>query len=706
MHTLVYIMDGIQSPIWEEAYLAAAMYHRMDGGVYIPVIHEAMREAIIKSIEFLGHDYRILEAGRCLNCLRLNHDDKIKEILYENESSKDRLTGIYNWLHNKWIHAGKLEEADNEPVVLAYKEEGLVQGLQFGILTGRSILYVDNKSELKSIISAKAADSAKSLLIAYDTTLTVDEVKELLDLNAERERKIPIGFLYPYGRFNRSFIVIKTYLYEKINPKYSYPVRFYYPLEKGQSVTDREEFSVFIGSGGFKVNLLKEPSEFIFATPHSNGVDMGLGEVVLCTRQNFFKKRKADLQQVLPCFCGDRCNRSGKEIIGVDDLKNIVLFLYTCWGVILKKGAFDVRVSLAYNIVQSPYNPVLITTYAMSLLERFAGPKAADLYYSGLAIGECIQNIGDTIILFGDPEYTCPHDSIGKFSTEKLRNGKLQKFFYPKQLDDPIKYQFQITKEFFDNLLFTECATSGMRLIGLPDTQERTYDLERAVQNLKQYALLYDNRIVQNEMNQENIISANRKLVAGICDFQENWFRFYRNMVYRLGGFVRFQVDRYFSMPQEERKGEINCPYCGSRIRTEVKTIHYFSTKRILYECYNCATILDGIHTFTYGAIECEKVWIQASNKVRISIRTKKIGDNIAGIGVIMEPFDKKSEIKMPGSFKQERINLEEQTAYSTDMVMELPKDVFNGSYYLNAIVMLNESIVFLRRVVYVNRKD
>src|SRR5690606_21914277 len=192
---------------------------------------------------------------------------------------------------------------------------------------------------------------------------------------------------------------------------------FSFPLERKNEVFSTEQSTFLIGPGS-SLNALGNKQatlhEFFFTTAHSNGVDLGLGSMVLCGRGGHEPQRR--FVESMPCFSGAQCSRKtpSNTIVGPSDLKTAIAFLYTCWGVLLHGATYHPETSLAHQFALSPHTGCLLTTYTMSLLDRAAGPYLAELYNAGLPLGEAVERLNqrhflryqdesDVVILFGDP---------------------------------------------------------------------------------------------------------------------------------------------------------------------------------------------------------------------------------------------------------------------------------------------------------------
>lgn len=332
---------------------------------------------------------------------------------------------IYNQLYNNQyfdlanhVDWNQMEvSTKNKPIIIAITEESIEQAMKFGILTGRYVLYVKD-FQMEHIF--KVTRHVKSYVVCCPESLSVDSLSEIYNAKNKSKNLNPIGFTYPFGKLNREFVVLKTYLYNMIHNENINEYNFFYPLEKVSKYVKENKSKFFLGNVDEEEmeKSLKGNSNFLFATPHSNGIDMSFGSNILCAREGFEETQRNDIKKAMPCFYGGMCSRKNgnNHLLRVSEIRSILVFLYTCWGVILENGIYDVRTSLAYQFAASPYNVALITTYSMSLLDRESGINLAKEYNRGKEIGEAIESFNqmhyelykdteNVIMLFGDPEY-------------------------------------------------------------------------------------------------------------------------------------------------------------------------------------------------------------------------------------------------------------------------------------------------------------
>src|SRR5205085_2863752 len=102
--------------------------------------------------------------------------------------------------------------------------------------------------------------------------------------------------------------------------------------------------------------------------------------------------------------------------------KSEVVFLCTCWGVVLRDSIYDVETSLGRAFADSAATAALVTTFSTTFLNRTAGLWAAERYSSGDTLGEVVNGVNerhgssyagseDTVVLFGDPCHSAPPGS-------------------------------------------------------------------------------------------------------------------------------------------------------------------------------------------------------------------------------------------------------------------------------------------------------
>ena len=585
-------------------YISCCLNKNINDSIYIPALSNATSENIKETLKFLGKGFQTttleesVKVGERLNCKLENN---LLDISLKENEIVDYLIKAYQSCYpdqliymDGWADDSIRDKLDGKPVILSITRHGLEQALKFGMLTGRPVIFVEDYSFDKNIF--RLLQAAKSITVCVSDELTVENIEEIFDKKNKVNNSVSIGFLYPYGNINREYVIVKSFVFSKCEMPSDLPFNFFYPLEKANYYIDtgRSRFIIGKGNGSQSAEALCKPAEFLFATPHSNGIDMSLGTGILCSKKGnrriSFRDKKSNA-----LFFEDICSRkrSGNELVGVSEIKSIIVFLYTCWGVVLKGGMYDEKISLAYQFAQSPYTSVLITTYSMSLLDRNSGTFIASLYCSGKEIGEAIADFNklhyrkykdtvNVIVLFGDPEFKNNNSIPLDLNLVSDRNELLKEFFQKSGINSELISNCEdsvrdlsvidINEKFFSNMNYINCVINGSKYLKIKRIEDSLKEFSAKYDDLWMFALLYRNRLFQKDEFAFEHCEMNKRYLYFLREYQEGWFKFYKSMVNSLGGYIRFQVDRYFSLSKEDVfDKKFKCPYCNATVRMEIK---------------------------------------------------------------------------------------------------------------------------------------
>jgi hypothetical protein len=614
-------------------------------------------------------------------------------------------------------------------VVLCGPDDGREIAWTYGLLSGR--LVVISEGGLADKRTFQALSSARSLYIAPPTIWKVGDLHALLAARRSAGCTVPMGFFYPFGRDEKEFFLLRSVLYNHPGRANRGPFTFIYPLE-----TTGEAFSVgqaefFVGRAAGAAELagvLQRPSEFFFATPHSNGVNMSLGSIVLCSRED----RSPDSPpsaKAPPCFYADVCNRETTDNLrlGVSQLRSTVVFLYTCWGVLLRNAAFDVEVALGHRLAASPHVAAFLTTYSMSLLDRASGVYVAEAYSQGAPLGfvtaefnrlhyEQFKDYDNVVVLFGDPELRLEKPAPLIISERVADHAPLRRFVEAVGLKlyahDKANLRHDrpavapIPDRYFAAVDYTRCVVNATRLLGLDALRPSLDRLSSDAETLWMHAMLFNSRLLQRDRQtfQEPVMTKKRDSL--VRRFHRSWLEFYLAMVNHLGGFVRLQIDRYFAH-ERLNEGEFDspCPYCGETpARATVRMVGSERVGRRLIECFNCSTILDGFVGFQDGEIVTTNHWrlgVDAEIRLRASAKGYEPGPFLAA--AILEPFRKPSDGTSPLVVVEGRWPCDPEALDILLPPMTVLDNWISGCYALNALIVFDTSVLLLRRAVYLH---
>ncbi|MUG45293.1 hypothetical protein [Paenibacillus woosongensis] len=720
------ILETYDHSMLPSAYLIAGYYRKCNRELLIvPSPNKKTTKKIMKALNYLDASYNLCEINEFIEGL-LN-DSKENELCEQitrlsTYSGTEALREAYNSLGyciNSVLAVSSNELTDLQ-VIVCVTDQSYDQSLLYGILSGRTVVFAEY--EELTVEFFEKTSSAKSYVFCVPEQFSVTNMNKIFTSKENARNNTPLGFFYPFDSETREFFVLKTYIYINLEIPLDFPYHFFYPLEKESHTFEFDQFKVVLGKGSSASpkSLINEKATFFFATPHSNGVDMSIGDAVLCAQRDFSNDNEA-INKLMPCFFSTTCSRKTEEneLISALDLRSALVFLYTCWGVLLKQSVYDERSSLAFQFAQSPYSAVLLTTYSMSLLDRTAGPIIAEKYSKGETIGSAVEYFNtnhfklyndsrNIIVIFGDPEFKNSGKRPLQFQKAFEQYKDFNSFFKyfitnssevnTRTQTEYVEWNPSLTK----GIEYSRMIINGSRLLGKPYFSDQLQVLSDKTESLWITILLYFNRLKQNDHFQMEWPDFYKKLRRHYREFQKAWFQFYQTMVFNLGGYTRFQVDRYFSLSERDKESNCQwCPYCGAPVRVEIKTVEAIGIRRRLIECLNCATIFDGLDDFLTGQIDCETYWkVGDHQNIVIHIQSSQVMPCYYLAGVIMEPFDKRNPMKMPASFIEGTLHKGDSHHIALPS-LELPHDMVQGCYHMNALIIMNDKILTLRKAIY-----
>ena len=162
-----------------------------------------------------------------------------------------------------------------------------------------------------------------------------------------------------------------------------------------------------------RARLLTQRTELIYLLGHSNGLDEGIGDIVLCRKDSC--PAEPDDLAVLPCFHGGPCPRTAPGgvhrmcpgEIGAQRVINL-----TCWGIPIAGKPFAPRFSVGEGLLLSAGVEALITTIRVT---DFYDSELLLMYYlcnAGFPFGAVANKVNQyrmktnrlaEILCFGDP---------------------------------------------------------------------------------------------------------------------------------------------------------------------------------------------------------------------------------------------------------------------------------------------------------------
>jgi len=587
----------------------------------------------------------------------------------------------------------------------------------FALLTGRMVVESDNTSAETFATLA----GASSVFLAAPPTLDTRALQALLEARRLYAPAVTLGVFYPFGSFERELFVLKAALVARHGVPAGLGHTFLYPLERHSGRFAAAGIDFVLGSEKTEQidRILRRPAAFLYATPHSNGVNMSLGGTVLCAREDRDTTARPTARTP-PCFHADLCARqqAGTNRLGASQVCSAVAFLYTCWGVLLRDGNYEVGASLGARVAASPFTAALVTTYTTSLLDRAAGLYVARMLAEGHTLGRAIADLNhrhyerygdvrDVAVLFGDPETTLPtsdaadqevlgHDpSFTRLATEtglRLYGDRAEE-----KLPGPPR--MVVTPRLFASLEHSRCVASATRRLSRTELAPAADRLSESVDRVWLAGLALNGRV--GRRSAAAIPTAlEHEYERHLDSLHRAWIGFYTAMVTTLGGYVRLQTDRY-QLDRSAAEASRTCPYCGGLVRlarTELPT-GGISVRRV-EDCTACGTIFDGLDPLRQGILQTPARWT-AGEAVPISIRARSTGERgPVAAAALLEPFLKPTASPLACA-----------SAHwaggdtTRELILPLPpltpsRNLTPGVYYLNGIVMQNTGVALLRRAV------
>jgi hypothetical protein len=516
-----------------------------------------------------------------------------------------------------------------------------------------------------------------------------------------------------------------------------------YPLEPRSGACKVGEDEVVFGLGkstASSMATLTSEADFLFATPHSNGINMGLGSVVLCALED---RPTGDgvPDRVLPCFSGAPCERQRPHnvLVAPSSLRSTVAFLYTCFGVLFSDGTYDVTTSLATSFVSSPYTAALMTTPALSLLDRAGGPFVSDMLRAGTPLGvasatfnarhsERYHDTEDVSVVFGDPEFRLP--SAGPPLSPRLKEDpKFAQFASETGLrwysvaSSPCEEQIgsartaeaatattattptAIAEAAYSALEYARCVVAGTRQLRRPELEEPVGQLADKVDALWPLLMAIDARLTRSDaatLPARLVLQRERQTAR----LQAAWLDYFVALVSTLGGYLRLQTDQYHLASLGSER-DVECPYCGApAAKSAVVRAGARTADRVLLECVSCATVLDAIAPVTHGEILGEGT-VRAGKLLRLSLQIDRqtvdsvTAEPLAAIAVL-EPFNKPAGSAPPQARELGSVEPAETSVAVAMAPIAVPGDLAPGVYFVDALVLVGVAPAVLRRSIVV----
>jgi hypothetical protein len=711
----------------QAGYLIAAWNNRAQASTrWLPAASGALAQALSRTLAALGAEHELVSC----DAARARADDGLARFLAQ-AAGKETLADAYHALYagrhlalDDPETASAADDGERLPYVLGIGPEGIAEAFKFGLLSGRRVATLGAWPSAARELAALA--NASSIYVAPGPGLHADAIGDFHAALAKLGNTAAIGFFYPFGAMESAFFMLKSLIYAVAAIPENLPFHFLFPLEatEGHVAGSGSSWS----SGRFcsapqLVERLAQPSEFFAATAHSNGVDMGLGEVVLCARREDVDYTAA--QRVMPCFKGGDCSRktASNALLRPAHIRSIVTMLYTCWGAVLKNHIYDSASSLLFDLVKSPTVCSITTTYSSAFMDTGAGLALAERYARQEKVGNIVrdlnarhfQDFGDsphTLLLFGDPEF-CRASSRSIADAADLAVPYVRKLLsrisVPPSRTQAARQARNAMPPALAALAHLRAVLVGHRVLNIKALNAPGAHASQLLDRLYLAQTRNALRTQQRARHGAEQPDGRPAYLAELQKFQSALFSLYVSVVSNLGGLLHLQSDGLFraaTMAAPAR--QCACPYCGggARITTQKMAGQKFVERKLL-KCDNCAVIFDGSPAFESAAIVCDARWeIAATPRLTIEVEIATARDVVYFAGIVIEPFLKR---RLPSPLMRAEKGMARGGGKALTIAFALPElapGLTPGCYFLNALVCVGEQHAFLRRTIYLTEKN
>jgi hypothetical protein len=619
---------------------------------------------------------------------------------------------------------------DGTGVVVALGSGALPLAQIYGQLSGRAVRKLPANP---SAADLKAFATARSLTVAPPSRWSASELSRFLAARRDGAPAVPVGFLYPFGAQRREAFMLKSILFARCfsgGGRY----RLLYPVDPQATCMSIAGADVIVGAGApgsDTAKLLRQPADFLFAAPHANGVNMSLGSVVLCAREDAPLGSRPPARS-MPCFFGEPCERERPDnvLLAPSGVRSAIVFLYTCFGVLLDDGVYAPATSLAARFASSAYTAAMITTPGLSLLDRGAGPYVADRIRAGSPLGAVTRDFnrehagryGDTpdvAILFGDPELRASaemqpltpalreHEAFSAFAAASGLRWYGSDRPEPEGAADPATVDFD--RQLRATLEYGRSMVAGTRRVGAAQLKPATDALASALDGVWTAAVMTAARASRATMaHPPPRLRAARE--RAISHAQLAWLDYFVVLVTTLGGYMRLQTDP-FSEPVASGTDGPDCPYCASpttRLRSTLAGVP--GGDRTLLECVSCGTVLDAHEPIDRSQIRCpghafagEPLPLEVD--FTISGAPRKSSVSVA-VAAVLEPFRKGLDREATVSEAGFDVSGVRTSARQALPALTLPPDTTPGVYFLDCLLLYELAPTIMRRSIVVRSKS
>ena len=730
---MIYVVLTETQEEFVKAYFLASCLNR-DANCLIPVSNPIVCDLVEQTLVFLKIPYRKISFSVLL---QMSLPLLLKEqTLYLNRINSSALLIDIAYFQQQIIYKSNQGVAHikdkRTAFIVSWAESTSNQAVQYSLLMNRPLILLQKTADNCEFFSA--FNYASSYFISFSDDLSMSDFIEFLNYKDQNNNKVPFAIMYPYGEVEREFFVIKTFLFARYPYPYEYKASFHFPLERPNYCYKGKNVSLYLGQDTDTVSLVErliEPSSLLFAMAHSNGIDMGLGNIVLCPRETTPVLSAVGIK-AMPCFFNlELCSRVKPDniIIKLNQLKAQIAFFYTCWGIQLKNGLYDPSVSFARQLVLSPHIGMIVSTYTMSHLDNSILSKFMHHVKNDSTISDVVNQLNSehfkfysdiphTLIVLGDPEFKLNQSFPSDF--DQLFPDEVKSHLIKKGI---IKYKkcnkcnktepdiglISAISIIVNDVLYAKTVVLGSRSLPLGSIKVLLDEFMLFLDGLWILILLIKKRLSQSAQHYVNPNNLLIELQKEVVKYHKYWIDYFVIMNSNFGGLIRLQIDKFFDEKNKIEPCKHNCPYCaGVLIENELSLIEHEQLNRRVLECYSCTTIFDSHAVFTFGSIDCDIFWIKTIHQtmtVHLLMSPVMMGEFNYTVCVCLEPFYKKGQSNISSHIENGQINMVSSDERLIDITINnfIPLDYYtSGQYYLNIMIIVNTSVAFLRRTIHI----
>lgn len=234
------------------------------------------------------------------------------------------------------------------------------------------------------VVLSDAESARAAVVVALTQDTRPGGLLHLVDANARAPRPLSLGFVT--GREPGELECLAARFPRQPSVGRADSVRIFRAKETssrswGAALCEARDL---VGSPQEYARLLTEPAEVLILSGHSNGLDMTVGDAVLCRQGTF--QAGLDEPRVLPCFHDGVCTRTrGRAVrVNADQLMARRVISITCWGFSPAEHPFVGAATLGDALRLHAEVEALLTTLRAAAL----APSELSLIYGALRSGE------------------------------------------------------------------------------------------------------------------------------------------------------------------------------------------------------------------------------------------------------------------------------------------------------------------------------